>query len=229
MSLNKQDFERFMNDCRIKLTGASDAGIKQEFFNTCKEFLADSMSWVQHQHLDVIAGEQRYELSPTTGYGQIIRLIGVWDGNRIPVPAELPDFKTLHVHWQVQTTTVPPPPGAPPTRSATNPWLVVYNMNVVDPVDRNDVPQVPEFLLRVYSEHIKDGVLGRMMNEQNKSYSNQTIGQYHLRRFRTGIQIARTAADHGNIAGGQRWSFPRGWGSNTQRGGMVSAWPPETF
>jgi hypothetical protein len=229
MPLSNRELEHFMNQCRIKLPGASDSGIKTEFYEVCKEFLADSNAWVEHIQLPVVVGVQDYPLVPQHG-GQIVSLVGVWDGNRLPVTAFMEQFGEVHIRWPIQQTSIAIPPGTPiTTLSAANPFLAVVIKNVDLPTSREDFPVVPEFLLRVYSVHITDGVLGKMMQQQNKSYSNDAKSLYHLRRFRTGIQIAKTAAARKNTKGAQTWSYPRGWGANTQRGGMVTAWPAETF
>ena len=228
MPLERRDLEHFMNQARIKLPGASDAGIKAEFYEVCKEFLADTNSWVEHFHLPVTVGKQEYLLSPRDG-GQVIRLLGVWDGNRIPVAAAMPHFGTVHIRWPIQQTSIVPTPGQHMTLSASNPYLVVVNKNIVEPTTSDDYPIVPDFVLKVYSVHVLDGLLGKMMGQQAKSFTNANMSLYHLRRFRTGIQMARVAADRHNLRGGQTWLFPRGWQANTQRGGMVTAWPAETF
>jgi hypothetical protein len=70
-----------------------------------------------------------------------------------------------------------------------------------------------------------DGLLGKMMGQQQKTYSNNNLSAYHLKRFRTGIQLAKVAAERANLHGAQNWAYPRGWGSKSQRGGMSTAYP----
>ena len=227
--LHRHDFERFMDNCRVELTGASDAGIKLAMFDTLKEFFADSNAWREHLHLLVTAGKQHYQLV-ARDQGRIIRLLGVWDGLRIPVAAFMPHPGTLEVRWPVQVSSVQPAGNPPFPPNAVNPWLVTVIENVQDPTAKEDVPICPAWTLELYSETIKDGVLGRMMAQPEKSYTNQTMSAYHLKRFRTGVQQARTAANRQNTVGAQTWSFPRvGIGRNSQRGGMVTAWPPQVW
>jgi hypothetical protein len=228
MPLNTQDIEHFLNQARIKLPGASDTGIKAEFYEVCKEFLEDSNAWVEHVYLPVTAGVQEYNLIPKRG-GQIIRLSGVFDGNRIPVAATMPEFGRLHIRWPINISSIVPVAGAPYTLSSSNPYLVAFVKNLDEPTTKDMLPVVPEFLLKVYSIHVLDGLLGKMMGQQAKSFSNAQMSLYHLKRFRTGINIAKVAALRQNTQGAQNWMFPRGWRANTQRGGMVTAWPAETF
>lgn len=227
--LHEHDIRRFMNQARMKLTGSSDAGIKAQLFETLKEFFQDSNAWREHLHLLVTAGTQHYQLVARE-QGRIFRLIGVWDGNRLPVAAFMPEPGELLVRWPIDISSIQPT-GTPPFKpSPTNPWLVTVVENIQDPTTREDFPVCPAWTLQLYSATVLDGLLGAMMAEPNKSYSNSTMSAYHLRRFRTGIVAARTAANRQNTVGAQTWSFPRsGIGRNNQRGGVVTAWPPQAF
>jgi hypothetical protein len=216
-----------LNQARVKLPGSSDSGIKSELYETIREFLQDSNAWVENISLLVTAGVLEYLLVPRGG-GQITRLDGVWDGNRTPVPASMPDFSTLVVHQPIQVSSVAPV-STVTTLSAQNPWLVSVIKNIVLPTTRDNIPIAPEFILKVYEPYILDGVLGRMMTHQAKSYSNQTLGVYHLRRFEDGKSQARVAANRQNLLGGQNWKFPQSFRTRGQRGGVSTAWPTETF
>lgn len=226
MPLSTLDVAYVMNECRIKLTGASDTGIQQELWGVIKEFLQDTNSWIEYQKLLVQAGVQEYDVAPATG-GQIIRLVGVIDGNCIPVNATMPNLGRLCIHQRITTTSidVTPPAG---TTSATNPWKFAVVKNIAFPQTRELVPIAPEFVLKVYSQAIIDGVLGKSMLQQAKSYTNKELGQYHLKRFRDEIGIARNDAYNQNVQGGQRWSFPQQFATHTQRGGSAGGpWPAE--
>jgi hypothetical protein len=157
-----------------------------------------------------------YTLLPQFG-GQIISLVGVWDDKFIPIPAFMPDFGTIRIVNQASTT-----PNQPL-------WTARVVKNITLPTTKDDVPVGPDWLLTVYSVHILDGLLGKMMGQQAKSFSNDKMAAYHLKRFRTGIQIARTAALRQNTTGAQEWAFPRGWTTSTQRGGVSTAWPTRAF
>ena len=217
MALDRREFEQFMNQARVKLPGASDSGIRLELYDVCKEFLADSNAWREDISFQPVTTQQDYELTPVHA-GQIIRLMGVWDDKLIPIPALMHEFGEVRL--------MPPPSATPATLPL---WMARVVKNVTLPTTREDVPIVPEQLLRVYSVHLLDGLLGKMMGQQAKSYSNSAMSMYHLKRFRTGIVIARTAAARDNLVGGQEWAFPRGWTSRSQRGGVSTAWPTRAF
>lgn len=216
-TLGRREFDIFMNQARMKLPGSSDAGIKAELFDVMKEFLKDSNAWTEDITFTVQPNTTDYLLTPLQDGGQIIRLVGVWDDKMIPIPAFMPNFGTIRL--VNQAATVPTQPT----------WTARVIKNITLPTTREDIPIGPDWLLSVYSVDVLDGLLGKMMGQQAKSYSNSTMSAYHLRRFRTAIQVARTAAARQNILGGQEWAFPRGWGCNSQRGGVSTAWPTRAF
>jgi hypothetical protein len=227
MALAALDVAYVMNECRIKLTGASDSGIQQELWGVIKEFLQDSNAWIEHQKLLVTAGIQCYNVVPRDG-GQIIRLIGVVDGNRLPVNATMQNLGRLDIHQQINVSSVDIAP-TDHTTAANHPWCFAIVKNIAFPATRDGIPIAPEFVLKVYSGAIIDGVLGKMMLQQAKSYTNKELGTYHLKRYRDEIGIARNDTWNQNVQGGQRWRFPNQFATHNQRGGSVQTWPAERF
>lgn len=216
-TLDPRTFEQFMNQARIKLPGASDAGIKLELYDVMKEFMKDSNAWTEDITFTALPNTTKYLLTPVQDGGQIIRLIGVFDDKGIPIPAFMPTFGQITIVNQASTS-----PNQPV-------WTARVVKNITLPTTREDIPVGPDWLLTVYSVDILDGLLGKMMGQQAKSYSNGQMSTYHLRRFRTAIQGARTAAIRQNTQGAQEWAFPRGWASSSQRGGVSTAWPTRAF
>lgn len=227
--LEKSDIQRLMNEVQSRCTGVSEGGLQIALRSVLSEFFRDSLCWREHIHLLVTVGIQEYKLLTRDG-GQPITLLGVVDGQRLGVAAFMPRFGELHVRSRIQTSSVQPVTTNPPTPaplSPTNPWLVTVAETVKN-VNNDGWPIAPHWVLQEYYPDILDGVLGNLMEQPGKSYSNQTNAAYHLKRFRQGIQIARTAAARENAFGAQTWRFPGGWESRNQRNGMVSAFPPPT-
>lgn len=211
MALDPREVKQFLAQAQTHLTGASEAGIKAELYDVLKEFFYDSGCWREDIVFLPVAGTQDYMLAPRLD-GQIIRLIGVWDGNGSNVAAFMPEFGT------VQLTNMP-------QSDADSNYTARVVKTVTVPVTKEALPIAPDWTLGKYSIHILDGLLGKMMGQQQKSYTNNSLSAYHLRRFRTGIQIAKVAAERANLLGAQNWAFPRGWGSKSQRGGVSTAYP----
>lgn len=207
MALDKNELEQFLTNALIKLPGASINGLKAELYDVLKEFFSDSNTWQEDIEFIPVADQVDYVLTPLED-GQIIRLTGVWDNKGIPVPAFMRDFGTIRL---VNAPSA--------TGTATTKWFARVIKTVTLPTTKLNTPIAPVWALRVYSIHILDGLLGKMMEQQNKSFSNTTSAAYHLRRFRAGIQIARTAMARANNVGAQTWSYPQGWGPGSQGSG----------
>lgn len=213
--IDPTEWKQFLVNAKVRLTGASDAGIKTEFYGVAKEFFTDSNCWRDDISFQAQANVDEYILQPTDGEGQIIRLIGVWDGLGITTPAFMQNFSTLKLLHAPDTTPA-------------DPWFARVVKTVTQPITSDGLPIAPDWALRVYSEGLLDGLLGRMMAQAGKSYTNQNMSGYHLRRFRQAIKIARVEADAANTVGAQAWAFP-GFAQGSQRGGVSTAWPTRGF
>lgn len=205
MAITEPDWERLLDSARVKLPGSSDAMLKSDVFDVMHEFFRVSSAWTENISVPIVADVTTYSMVPSEG--QIIRLAGVVDSNGVPQPALMPTIGTLTLAHPVNTAQ---------TLTAT----VV--LNVVLPVDRKKKPEAPDWLLPVWGPGILDGLLGRMMGQLSKSYSNPVMSLYHLRRFTDAMSAARTAALRRNSFGSQAWAFPQ-FGRGSQRGGVSTS------
>jgi len=214
--MNERDVDRLLNLARTELVGASDAGIKAQLYDVCREFFKDSNSWYEHISVSIISGQRHYRITPAEG-GMILRLAAVWDNNRIPLSAILPHLDPPSAELELVY---------PQNTNFTAKCVVTKQ--IVEPTTREMLPEAPRWLLPVYHETILDGLLGKMMGQTTKSYSNDTQSVYHLRRFRDGIMQARVASERANLYGGQAWRFPNSFRTNSQRGGVSTPFPRPT-
>ena len=214
--MDQQDVTRLLNLARTELGGASDAGIKAQLYDVCREFFKDSNSWYEHIKLSVIANERHYRITPADG-GMILRLAAVFDNNKIALAAILPHLDPPSAELELVY---------PQNISFTA--RVVVTKQIVEPTTDDMLPDAPRWLLPVYHETILDGVLGKMMGHSIMSYSNDTLSTYHLRRFRDGIMQARVASERANLYGGQSWRYPNSYRTTSQRGGVSTPFPRPT-
>ena len=211
MPINKDDLQRLTNQCEQLLPGVSIKGLHAKLYEVLKEFFEDSLAWREEVEFQATAHVQEYTIT-LRGAGQPYSLIAVWDKHRFPVAAFMPEFGILQIVYPITST--------PPTK-----WHLRVAKTIAPPTTSDGIPIAPSWVLGIYSRQILDGIVGNMMLEQNKSYSNPTTADYHLKRFRTGIQVAKTAANRANTVGAQSWTFPRNFRTNSQQGGIVTAWP----
>jgi hypothetical protein len=224
MAIAKDDFDAFMNQCRIKLIGASDSGIKEELFDVLDEFCEYSGAWQETLTVPVLAGTTSggvstnviYTLNPSHD-GYIIRLVGVWDPNVIPQPAFMPTFDGG--------------PNAVGPLQLVNPvnqnqtFTVTVAKTVKRPTTRDNIPIFSDTLFRRYHRVLQDGVVGKLMGQPNKPFSNTQMAQTHQARFQQGISTARVQVQRQNTLGAQAWSFPQTFRTRGQRGGVSTANP----
>lgn len=203
MPIERKNFERFLDLARVKAMGASDAGIKADFFEAASEFFNDSNAWQEQVTFQTVAGETEYTVQPSTE-GRIIRLAGVLDQNLVPQNALMPDIGTVTLQ------------NAPNTVQT----LTAYFVKTVDlPADRG-VPLMPDALFKKYFTWLLDGVVGRLMTQPNKPYSNEKMADYHLKRFRNGVSKARIETQRANTSGAGSWRFPQTFAVRGQRPGI---------
>jgi hypothetical protein len=213
MAIQDRDFDRLMNQARVKLPGVSDEGLKGELFDVINEFFDVSNAWFEWVQIPIVAGNQLYALNPVQG-GMFIRLVCIFDPNKIALPAHMAGIN---------------PPGA-------NIWLTwpqnisftangMFIKNVILPNSRDNIPDAPGWLLPMYERYILAGLLGNMMAQPSKGYTNPMQSQYHLKRFRDGMAMVKTAVARSNLVGGQSWRFPSQFRSNSQRGGVSTPFP----
>jgi hypothetical protein len=220
----KQDFDQLMNQARVKIMGASDAALKAELFDVLTEFFDVSSCWSEHIPIDGVAYQREYPLP--IHEGQIIRFGGCFANSTFPTQAA----------YEAALALNPAQPGGWYPMGAAMPDIGVMVLsncsipntnqfmratvikNVVLPTTRDMVPIAPDWVLPRYHLGILDGLMGKMMNQASKSYSNDALGTYHLKRFQEAISRARVAAIKANTYGAQAWRFPQSFSTRTQHG-----------
>jgi hypothetical protein len=241
MAARREDVYRLLTQAETKLVGASVRALKAELFDVLHEFFNVTSCWREDIPITIKQNVQSYQVTPSQG-GAIIRLFGVIDQNWIPQPAVLMDPSNPGPPGgsslgPISTNIQPNPTSvlgtryillrnqytAPlnPATAGGNTFTVSVIKNVVSyEVSKDMVPLIPEWIIPTFYEYLLDGLLGHMMNQPNKSYSNDTKGVYHLRRFRDGMAMARIAAIRANTTGAQNWTFPQSFRTRNQKGGI---------
>lgn len=213
MPINKVDLDQLLNTARVTLVGASDAGMRNALYDVMSEFLNDSSIWTQDITLVVQTDVLTYPLFVSEG--QIIRLVQVANyGTAVP-DANTPQNFTFEAALMPEIGTLV----LKNSPNSTCYLLATVVTNVKLPLDKNMLPQAPDWLLPIWHVGLLDGLLGRMMLQPDKSYSSSKLGEYHLRRFRDAVGRARTSKLRANTNGAAAWTFPQQFRSSSQIGG----------
>lgn len=187
------DLNRLMDNLRIRLPGATDTVLQTELFATLDEFLGGSNIWTEDIEFAVTAGETDYTITPS-GISTINRLMGVVDQNELPVAVTMAEPGELKLVYE-------------PSVAGT--YTAQVALTVADPTTRDGYPVCPDWILGKYANDILDGVLGRMMSQIAKPYTNERMAIYHMRRFAGVVSRAKVEVQHRNVYRGQNWRFPQ--------------------
>ena len=183
--------ERIMRGARMRLPGALDDVIREELFITLDEFLQRSSIWQEEVTFKVTPARKDYVVAASGG--TIVQLFHVKNSNELNVVATMQEPATILLRHTPNADT----------------FTALVAKTVVDPTTRDGDPELPEWILTKYHSGILEGVLGRMMSQPAKPYTNERHAVYHMRRFRNAIAGASADARRKNMYGGQAWRFPQ--------------------
>jgi hypothetical protein len=193
------DLTRLVNNLRVLLPGAVDAAIQLTLFNVMDEFFQTTKAWQEDIAFNTTSGQDTYTVSPVE-QGEIESLMKVVqkiDSNRqndIPVAATMPSLGTVLLGYMPSSTIA---------------LTATVSLTVIDPVDANNYPVYPSWLLPKYYQCILHGVVGTMMAQKAKPYTDERLAIVNLRSFRNRMASARISVQRENTYTAQAWRFPR--------------------
>ncbi len=191
------NINRLMDNLRIRLPGSTDDLLRMELFNVLNDWFQDTNIWREEIAVPITAGVTDYELIPSEP-SMIMRLVKVWDNsNQFPIPATL-DTITRNL---ILTNK--------PSQDAT--YTAQVALTVDDPLDRDGYPVFPMWVLNTFQNDILDGVMGRMMSQAAKPWSNPALAVAHTRAFRVAVAVARAEAARKFTYNAEAWTFPQGF------------------
>lgn len=185
--------DRIMETVRVRVPGALDQMIKHELFAVFDEFFDNTNIWKEEFDFTTVASRTEYEITPDD-HAQVLRLMGVTK-DTIPIKASLKTEPSL-----ILLATEP---------QAGWGMTATVALTVLDPVDADELPQVPDWIIVKYWRGIADGVIAKLLSQPAKPYTNINLATYHQQRFRQAMAKAKAEANSENLYGGQRWAFPQ--------------------
>ena len=198
-----------LNRALVELTGSSANGIKLIMFEVMHEFFDVSSAWLEDIQFTTQPNVQNYALVPVAvPPGQIIRLAGVVDSIVANQPASMPVLGTVSLRNVPNTAKV---------------LTATVIKTVVLPCDdtTGGFPDFPTVFAQRFFPGLLDGVLGKMMAQPGKSYTQDASSVYHLKKFEGVKTAARIAAIRRNTYGTNSWGYPQQFRVGGQRGGVA--------
>jgi len=212
-----QDITRLMSTARVRLPGATDQALQLELFSVMDEFFKGSNVWQEDITFTVPGNDPAgtvYDIV-STAPSLIDKLMWVFqqptDANQRP---SVPVAAAMSTPGELTLRTQPSSPVS---------YIATVALTVLDPTNRDGYVSFPAWVLARYRAVILDGLLGRMMTQPNKPFTNSQLAIYHLRKFVSGISAARVDVTRNNTYRQQAWRFPAfSGGSQRGRGGWAN-------
>jgi len=213
-------YTRLYSTAMSRLPGIGQDALSVEIGNAMQEFCRETGAWRESMTRNVVAGQDRYSLSPSTNGAIVTHVITVEVDNRPYTPMS-PD-STARRAWSVydvldnyQEIRIYPTPEEDRPKDLKAVVGLTLRTNSLD---------MPDELIAAYFEHLIDGVLERAYMHQAKPYTNDTKASYHHRRFRAAISRTRRIVRGGDAQAGPAWHFHTQAPGRLKRGGRSYGW-----
>lgn len=201
--------DRLIKNARNALPGSLDGVILLELFNVLDQFFRESGIWTEIIPFSVYPNDPAgtvYYIEPES-VSTIVRLISVanldniWQRAVMDIPGEVTFLRPVSVQEPDKYNT----------------YTACVVLSIVDPVQRDGYPEFPGWVLEKHGNGILHGLLGRMMAQPAKPYTNAELAKAHLAGFRRAISTAGTESVHRNVHNAQAWRFPQGFRTSSRR------------
>lgn len=200
--------ETWLRDLLPRTPGINRKVMKREFILACREFFERSLAWrVVVGPVDMRANKKRYIMSPYDAYADIVRVLSV-ELNGFPLrqaqrrPSR-PDYTSAspYLYWLENPDYV----RLYPIPNATVDDALMFSVALTP---KQTVSHLPRIAQTHFYDALLDGALGRVYSHPAKPYSNPTLGQYHLQRFRSAIGTFSGLAKSG-FTSTTAWNYPK--------------------
>lgn len=212
------EMTRLMNNARTRLTGATDDALQREMFMVVDEFMKFTNVWQEDIPITIPGQDPAgttYIIAPNEP-ANITQLMWVFGA-----PSDTSSYRgeaiaaAMSVIGELVLYNQP---------SNDKDIIVTVALTVQDPVNRDGYVVFPQWIAQRYGDALLDGLLGRMMTQPNKPWTNNQMSVYHLRSFNSKKAQCRVEVQRNNRYRAQAWAFP-GFVGGSQKG-RSSGWAP---
>lgn len=209
-----------MNNVRVQCPGATNDAIQLVLFSVMDKFFKDTNLWKEDIDFTVPGMEPAntvYQLTPT-GPCLIDKLMWVYGvpaqdgvrGQRVYAYMSVPGELTLHAQ-----------------PSSDEQYRATVALTVADPTQRDGYVLFPKWVLDKYRDTILNGLLGSLLSTPSKPWTNNQLSVYYLRKWTSGLGLARVEGQRNNVFRAQAWAYPAGFSRGSQTKGRGGFFPPQ--
>ncbi len=203
-------FATWLKDALIQTPGAQRSVVKRELVKAAREFYRDSAALREViEPQAVLAMVSQYDLNSLISEPTLLEIgsvisVSVNDFQLRALTGrphgEYEEASAVNSYYVTNTSTVNLWPR--PTTASADAMTVEVAL-----IPREDATSLPDIAATEHMDALMDGLLGRMFEHPAKPYSNPTLAQYHLKRFRSAIGVAAARIKTAR-AQGASWRFP---------------------
>jgi hypothetical protein len=199
--------ETWLRDLLPRTPGAVRKVVRREFILACREFFERSHAWrTRIGPKNQREAKSRYVLSPLDAYSNVVAVHAVYlKGTplrkfRIRPSTASDETGSPYGYWLESPDIVQ----LFPTPTVDESRVLTFEVALIP---KQTVSHLPRIAQTHFYDALLDGALGRLYSHPAKPYSNPTLAQYHLQRFRAAIGSYAGLAKQG-FAGAPSWSYP---------------------
>lgn len=189
---SEPEVTRLVKSLKINLPGAIEDAIQLAMYEVVDEFLDDTNVWREEVTFTTRSGLVEYEIDPESA-ARVTRLVGLVGSADQNVPATMEEPGTVVLRNE-------------PSQEEEHTATISLRLRTTT---SDGYPYMPSWIWRKYRDGLLSGVLGRMMSQPAKPYSNEKLSVLHMRKFSAAKTVATAEANRKNLYGGQNWQFPR--------------------
>lgn len=199
---------RLIERALVSLPGAALPMVEDELRATLVEFFRKSRAWRQKlENVSSVNGS--INLANHIKGGRVFGVVAplrhenglIWPMTRKPFPTYTVDLPYRYYTPPSSFSTLVLAPT--PTEDLTGLEIEAF----LGPLS-NGAGAVPEDLLLNYEDAIVSGVVGRLMLQPRRPYSDTRTGALRVTAFRQGINEARLSANKGRTEAPPEWYYP---------------------
>lgn len=210
--------DEWLIELRTRLPGISEGQLGLELKSTLREFFTKSGFWMEElSPIPLLPNKTMYKLTYPQARVMGVHAVAI-NGTPVGLVATKPHSTTKAAYAYMSEADLMElfPVRTSPT---TDTMIVIARLNPLPGMCKVPVETVTHFF-----DEVMDGVLGRLYSMPGKPYTNLVQAQYHLKRFRDGIAMARDMGRKRYSTATRGWMFPQNWsGTNFKRGNSRTA------
>jgi hypothetical protein len=186
--------DRLVNEVQFKCPGSTVNAIRMEVWNVLDDFCREGLAWRETLSVPLTLSVLTYDL--TTTDSTIVHVFNIHHPTL--------DLQNSVYEWnQLQLYT------PPKTADLASPVSVVAALAPAIDQGADLEHLVPDDMWTTYHRTFVKGVLGLMMSQAAKPYSNPQLAAVNWRGYLSDRDVARRSVATDGQPGAQLWAFPR--------------------